>query len=511
MAFTAADSRSGLSLRVFRANRAFLLGVLIALCCAGFTASDAFAVANGAVAVRGTFTASPLGPSTQPLSVAWNGTDGTGATNNVFVTLATGVNTGSVVQITSAGASTFGGITAPATWAGYGANSFNFPGGITFDVAAALPDHVNFCSNPSTVSSSSGRLCNGSTVNNTIGQSNNSGGAESPFSFSGTACQNPADITSGGNDSVLWVSCAGNGRVGLGSGGSAGTTVALAANAVPSGIAAASSSTANTTVCAGSTQDKADYALVADAHNNTVTPLIWCTSGNPSQAASVPTVGSPVSVGANCTPAEVAVDRSTASLNNVYVACPGNGTIQSATFTPSSGVISAFTPNTVPGTLPAPYGISVGSTDLSLTVTDPDNDQVVVWTKATAIGATLSGLNPTALDVRGGVGTCGTPCNGNGSDPNPAGVAAAGSSVNAFVANQSAGTITVVDPPVAKKQLKRCKKIRKSKRATRKSKAAACRGLKLSYRKVRRRSVRSAATQANVRAGLFNPIFPVGR
>ena len=294
----------------------------------------------------------------------------------------------------------------------------NFPDDLALnssqDVFAA-----NFC-----VGTQAG-ICSSAAAGTTAAASQQTGsGTGQTESLS--SCSYPAGdavFTPAGGASRLFVACAGSGVVaecspgggGTPACGSAATTVPVTkpngstTQPVPSGVATIPTTTTTPAV------------VVADAANSTVSVVSYNGS---SLAAS-----SPVSLASGCDPADVAVGPSASGTSAVYVACPGNGTIEvgtvSGTGTPALGSFAATSLPTTGSNAPSPYGVAVSAAGTLLAVTDSANNDVVVY-------PTLSGttLGPDAVVA---VGTT------------PDGVGIDGG--NAFVANESSDNVTVVDPP----------------------------------------------------------------
>jgi hypothetical protein len=507
------------ALRIRARPRAFinaLLATAIAVCAAGILAPSAGAVSTGnfigtlssstasGANVAGQTASNPLGSTVLPLGVTYDSTN-----SRIYVALAMGVNNGKVAQVN--GAAVNGGFASMTVNERLGFANMNFFDDVTWDGTNVLA--ANFCSRPASPSADAGRICNGSTQ--TAAYSSNAGAAGSVDFLTTSTCQNPASVVfagTNGGSAATWVTCAGSGRVYFRT-GTTNTTLQLnAGDSVPSGLDVTTTA-ANGPNCAQNPNDRQQWALVADARNNLVRAFYRCTSGG---AAATMVQGNSVALASGCKPARLAIDPRSSTVNNVYVTCPGTGTLTAFTFNPTTGAFGAIPAGgtrTLPGTSPAPYGVAVNSADTGIVVTDPANDQAVIYRRSpTVIGTDLTNA---AVSVA-------TVSTGANSDPN--GVAIAGTSVNAFVANQTSGTITVVDPPAAIKAEKACKAaVRKAKRSTRGQRKAvrhkairraqkrACRGLKISYKK-KARAKRSSTPQERLARQLSrtNPLIYPG-
>jgi len=228
-----------------------------------------------------------------------------------------------------------------------------------------------------------------------------------------TGCKYPSgDAVTG---SALFVACAGSGVVAgcatTSTCATGATTVALNKPAggvtpVPSGVAGVGFAPVPT-------------VIVADARNSTLS-LVTDTAG-------ILSAGTPVKLASGCVPATVAVGPTTANTADVYVACPGNGTIEVGTVSGTPPSLGTFTATALPTTgshTPSPYGIAVNAAGTDLVVTDSANNDAVVYPSLS--GATLGTGNVVAV---------GTEPDGVGMDGG-----------NAFIANEGSGNVSVVDP-----------------------------------------------------------------
>jgi DNA-binding beta-propeller fold protein YncE len=232
-----------------------------------------------------------------------------------------------------------------------------------------------------------------------------------------------AVFTPATGDAILFDACAGSGVVaactptsgGAPLCGSADTTIPLVepgggVTPVPSGVAAIPTTTTVPAV------------VVADAANSTLSVVSY-------DGSSLAT-STPISLAAGCQPATVAIGPlSVSGTATVYVACPGNGTIEAGTVSGTgTPALSSFSATSLPTTgikTPAPYGIAVNQFGSALVVTDSANNDAVVY--------------PFLSDTTLGTDTVvpvGTTPDGVGMDEN-----------NAFVANEMSDNVTVIDPP----------------------------------------------------------------
>jgi DNA-binding beta-propeller fold protein YncE len=289
----------------------------------------------------------------------------------------------------------------------------NFPDDLTVDASG----HVfatNFCVGSQANVCASEPAATTTTVSQQTGASS---GQRDAF----PNCSYPAGdavFTPSGGSNALFVACAGSGTVAECSpgGGTPGCGIA-SPNTVPVNRPGGGSQPVPSGVADVSTETTTPAVIVADARNSTLSVVSFngsaLSTSVPSQLAS------------GCDPAYVAVGPASAGTASVYVACPGNGTIEVGTI--SATTLGSFTATSLPTTgtsSPSPYGIAVNSTGTLLMVSDSANNDAVVYP---SLSGTTLGAN--AVVSTGAV---------------PDGVAIDGT--NAFVANEASGTVSVIDP-----------------------------------------------------------------
>ena len=332
-----------------------------------------------------------------------------------------------VAKVTGTNASSFSGTATDVADAGLCATScvlpgLNFPDGLALNSSEQL-FASDFCVG------SQASVCAVEPSGTTTAVSQQTGTATGQGD-SLAGCRYPsgeAVFTPSSGASRLFVACAGSGIVDecAPSGGTpaCGTaspaTVAISeptggGQPVPSGVAAVPTETSTPAV------------IVADAENSTLSVVTL--------NGSTLTASAPSQLGAGCEPAYVAVGPASGASAAVYVACPGNGTIEvgtvSGTGTPALGSFSATSLPTAGSSTPRPYGIAVNTTGTLLTVSDAANNDAVIYPSLS--GTTLGGAAVVSV----------------GSTPD--GVAIDGT--NAFVANEGSGTVTVIDPRTSHKR-----------------------------------------------------------
>jgi DNA-binding beta-propeller fold protein YncE len=121
----------------------------------------------------------------------------------------------------------------------------------------------------------------------------------------------------------------------------------------------------------------------------------------------------------------VAVGPASAGSADVYVACPGNGTIEVGTV--SGATLGSFTATSLPTTGTSPprdFGIAINAAGTLLAVTDAANADAVMYPSVSG-----ANLGADAIVSVGGV-------------PDAVGI----DGNNAFVANEATGTVSVIDP-----------------------------------------------------------------
>ena len=376
---------------------------------AGLGYDMASGLGSGAGATLASALCATIGTVTMPNTGSLPTAVAVDTTNNIAYIAESMTN--DVAQITQATHSAFA-TNAATNVASAKLLGLNFPDDLALDSSENLYAS-NFC-----VGTQAG-ICSGEASGTTTALSQQKGASGQQDTL--TPCKyasGDAVFTPATGNAMLFVACAGSGAVDActttGSTplcGSANATVTLGkpvggVTPVPSGVAAIPTETATPAV------------IVADAANSTLSVVSYSSA---SLSASTP-----VSLAAGCRPANVAIGPSVSGTATVYVACPGTGEIEVGTL--SGTVLGSFTATALPTSgsqTPAPYGIALNQSGTALVVTDSANSDAVLYLSLS--GSTLGS------DTVVSVGTT------------PDGVAMDGN--NAFVANESTNTVTVIDPP----------------------------------------------------------------
>lgn len=297
----------------------------------------------------------------------------------------------------------------------------DYPDGLAIDSAGNVYA-TNFC-----VGSQAG-VCAGEPAGTTTAVSRQTGPSEGqadPLSGCSYA-SGDAVFTATSGASGLFVACAGSGIVAecspSGSTPACGTESTSVAITEPSGGAGppVPSGVADIPIAISSTP----AVIVADARNATLSIV--------GLSGSTLTASEPTELAGGCEPAYLAVGPPSSGIAAVYVACPGNGTVEVGTVSSEEGTptLGAFTAVSLPTTgtsTPRDFGIAINAAGTLLAVSDAANDDVVMYP---AVSGTS--LGPDGILSVGGL---------------PDAVAI--DEGNVFIANETSSSVSAVDPSLS--------------------------------------------------------------
>ena len=363
----------------------------------------------------------PAGTSSMPTGVALDPTN-----HDVYITES---KSNGVAKITGSGGTTFSPTATAISLSG-----LNFPDDLSVDSSGSVYAS-DFCIGSAT------NVCAGRSASTTTVVSQTS--AQDSFNafYTADTCPYPSGLAAASG--YLLVNCAGSGYIracplavsfGCGTQDAYQGDDQLPSGAVPSGMAVVPGGFMPIPPGAPSIAG----VVVADAANNTVNLFGYgFSSANGNQNYDDTYSPSP-SLASSCDPAGVAVGpqltNGAVKTATVYVACPGNGTIEvgelwsNGTSSSSEASLTGFHAISLPTSgikTPSPYGVAINSAGTTLAVTDSANNDVVIYPSVS--GESLG--QPGIVDT--------------GSVPD--GVVVDGG--NVFVANEGSGTVTVADPP----------------------------------------------------------------